>query len=209
MPVGTALFLDAGLNMSCAVGQFSGLLFSGMQKQSPGNPFSLSLTTSDGRLLDIWHAVGSADNIVCNFPIVPWKRVIFRPLIGMAIARLRGKHVILILHEWGGLHWLRRLTYIPALLSANVIVMFSPLVRSELQSDLLIGRLTSKSVLAPLPPNIDSAQGTAASPLQLRLSKARGEGRLVIGCFGSIYPGKQPQALLEITAALKRRGFIP
>jgi glycosyltransferase involved in cell wall biosynthesis len=31
----------------------------------------------------------------------------------------------------------------------------------------------------------------------------------VIGHFGSIYPGKQPNALLEITAVLKRRGRKP
>ena len=209
MPEGIALFLDAGLQMTCAVGQFSQLLFRGIQQHSPATTFALSLTRTDGRLRDIWHSVGSADNIVCNFPIVAWKQVIFRPLLSMAIARLRGKRVILILHEWGSLHWLRRLTYIPALLSANVIVMFSPLVQSELESERFIGRWANKSVLAPLPPNIDAAQGTAASALQLRLANARSDGRLIIGCFGSIYPGKQPQALLNITAALKRRGFNP
>jgi len=30
-----------------------------------------------------------------------------------------------------GLHWLRRITYMPALLLADTIVMFSPLVRRE------------------------------------------------------------------------------
>ena len=32
-------------------------------------------------------------------------------------------------------------------------------------------------------------------------------GRLVIGHFGSIYPGKQPNALLDICAILKQRGL--
>ena len=38
---------------------------------------------------------------------------------------------------------------------------------------------------------------------------ARAEGRLVIGHFGSIYPGKQPNALLHIGAILKDRGLKP
>ena len=63
--------------------------------------------------------MGSARNVVCNFPIVAWKRVISRPLLALAMARLRGRRVVLIQHEWGGLHWLRRITYIPALLLAN------------------------------------------------------------------------------------------
>ena len=35
------------------------------------------------------------------------------------------------------------------------------------------------------------------------------QGRLVIGHFGSIYPGKQPNALLEIGAVLKAGGKKP
>lgn len=42
-----------------------------------------------------------------------------------------------------------------------------------------------------------------------RLAAARASGRLVIGHFGSIYPGKQPNALLEIGATLKARGLKP
>ena len=42
-----------------------------------------------------------------------------------------------------------------------------------------------------------------------RLIAAKGDGRLLIGHFGSIYPGKQPNALLEIGAILKQRGLKP
>jgi hypothetical protein len=41
------------------------------------------------------------------------------------------------------------------------------------------------------------------------LAAARQNGRLVIGHFGSIYPGKQPNALLDICAALRARGRNP
>jgi glycosyltransferase involved in cell wall biosynthesis len=45
--------------------------------------------------------------------------------------------------------------------------------------------------------------------LRQRLVAAREEGRLVVGHFGSIYPGKQPNALLNIGAILKARGQKP
>ena len=121
------------------------------------------------RFAEIWRAVGSAQSVVCNFPIVAWKRVMFAPLLAMAIARLRRRKIVLIQHEWGGLHWLRRITYMPALLLADTIVMFSPLVQRELADDPLLGWTAKKSVLAPLPPNIEAPAGIedfeiAASP---------------------------------------------
>ena len=110
-----------------------------------------------GRLgAGIWRATGTARSVVCNFPLVAWKRVIFRPLLALAIARLRRRRVVLIQHEWASLHWLRRITYLPALLLADTIVMFSPLVRRQLANDPLVGWAAQKCVLAPLPPNIEA-----------------------------------------------------
>jgi glycosyltransferase involved in cell wall biosynthesis len=140
---------------------------------------------------------------------VAWKRVIFRPLLALVIARLRGRRVILIQHEWTGLHWLRRVTYLPALLLADTIVMFSPLVRRQLAEDPLVGRTVRKCVLAPLPPNIEAPAEITDSKLRQRLATARESGRLVIGHFGSIYPDKQPNALLNICVMLKQRGLKP
>ena len=195
--------------MQCGVGQFTRLLGETIEKLDPGSSTTLTLTRSEGSVADIWRATGSARNLVCNFPIVAWKRVMFRPLLAMAMARLRGRRIILIPHEWAGLHRLRRITYIPALLLADTIVMFSPLVRRELADDPVVGWTARKCVLAPLPPNIEAPAGIADSKLRQRLAAAREAGRLVIGHFGSIYPGKQPNALLNISAILKERGLKP
>ncbi|MGE9010185.1 glycosyltransferase [Leptospira interrogans] len=204
-----ALFLGAGPQMQCGVGQFTRLLGEWIEKAEPGSCAALTLTRSEGSFTEIWRAVGSARSVVCNFPIVAWKRVMFTPLLAMAMARLRRRKTVLIQHEWAGLHWLRRITYIPALLLANTIVMFSPLVRRELAEDSLVGWTAKKCVLAPLPPNIEAPAGMADSELRRRLVAARQDGRLVIGHFGSIYPAKQPNALLEIGAILKQRGLRP
>ena len=93
----------------------------------------------------------------------------------MAIARLRRRKVVLIQHEWSGLHWLRRITYMPALLLADTIIMFSPLVQRELADDPLLGWTARKSVLAPLPPNIEAPLGIDDSKLRHRLIAAKGE----------------------------------
>jgi glycosyltransferase involved in cell wall biosynthesis len=208
-PAYQALFLGAGPQMQCGVGQFTRLLGETIEKLDPGSSTTLTLTRSEGSVAEIWRATGSARNLVCNFPIVAWKRVMFRPLLAMAMARLRGRRTILIQHEWAGLHRLRRITYIPALLLADTIVMFSPLVRRELADDPVVGWTARKCVLSPLPPNIEASAGIADSKLRQRLAAAREAGRLVIGHFGSIYPGKQPNALLNISAILKERGLKP
>src|SRR3954452_23698913 len=208
-PATQALFLRAGPHMTCGVGQFTRLSRETLEKLEPGSCSSLTLTRSEGTLGELWRAVGSARNVVCNFPLVAWKRVILRPLLALAMARLRGRRVILIQHEWGGLHWLRRITYMPALWFADSIVMFSPLVRRELAEDAAVGWTAKKCVLAPLPPNIEAPAGIVDSKLRQRLAAARENGGLVIGHFGSIYPGKQPNALLHIGAILKSRGLKP
>jgi glycosyltransferase involved in cell wall biosynthesis len=204
-----ALFLGAGTQMQCGVGHFTRLLFEAIQRRDPGGSAVLTLTRSEGGVSEIWRTVGLAQTVVCNFPIVAWKRVIMRPLLALAIAKLRRRRVVLIQHEWASLHWLRRLTYIPALLLADRIIMFSPLVRRELAGDPLLGWTAAKCVLLPLPPNIAAPSDIADSALRQRLSEARKDGRLVIGHFGSIYPGKQPNALLDIVAILKARGERP
>ena len=208
-PAYQALFLGAGPQMQCGVGQFTRLLQATIEKLDPGTTTSLTLTRAEGSIGEVWRAVGMARGVVCNFPIVGWKRVMVRPLLAMAMARRRGRRAVLIQHEWAGLHWMRRLTYIPALLFASKIVMFSPLVRRELADDPVVGWTAQKCLLAPLPPNIAAPAGVADSKLRRRLAAARQSGRLVIGHFGSIYPGKQPNALLHIGAILKQRGLQP
>jgi glycosyltransferase involved in cell wall biosynthesis len=208
-PAYQTLFLGAGSQMQCGVGQFTRLLGETFERLDPGSSTTLTLTRGQGSIAEIWRAVGSARSAVCNFPIVAWKRVMFRPLLALAIARLRRRRIVLIQHEWGGLNRWRRMSYIPAVLLANTIVMFSPMVRRELAADPIVGWTARKCVLAPLPPNIEAPAGIADSRLRQRLAEARKDGRLVIGHFGSIYPGKQPNALLAIGAILRERGLKP
>jgi hypothetical protein len=208
-PAYQALFLGAGPQMQCGVGQFTRLLGETIEKLAPGSSTTLTLTRSEGSVAEIWRATGSARNLVCNFPIVAWKRVMFRPLLAMAMARLRGRRTILIQHEWAGLHRMRRITYSPALLLADTIVMFSPLVRRELADDPVVGWTARKCVLAPLPPNIEAPAGDCRQQIAAAARRRAGGRAAGDRPFRSIYPGKQPNALLDISAILKERGLKP
>src|SRR5207253_2212252 len=55
----------------------------------------------------------------------------------------------------------------------------------------------------------EAPAAVADSKLRQRLAAARANGRLVVGHFGSIYPAKQPNALLDIAAILRERGLKP
>ena len=86
-----ALILGAGPQMQCGVGQFTLRLAETIEKLEPGSTAALTLSQKEGSIAAIWRAVGSARNVVCNFPIVAWKRVILAPLLALLFARLRGR----------------------------------------------------------------------------------------------------------------------
>ena len=192
--------------MQCGVGQFTRLLVRDRSRSSiPAARTTLTLTRTEGSIAEIWRAVGSARNVVCNFPIVAWKRVIFRPLLALAMARLRRRRVILIQHEWAGLHWLRRITYLPGaaacryhrdvLAAGAARTRRRPLGRLDRAKNACWRRCRRTSKRPPGPPIPSCGSG---SPPRAK------SGRLVIGHFGSIYPGKQPNALLDIGASPRR-----
>src|SRR5258708_36782608 len=134
-PAYQALFLGAGAQMQCGVGQFTRLLGEGIEKLDPASCITLTLTRSEGSLAEIWRAIGSARNVVCNFPILVWKRALFRPLAALLIARLRGRRVMLILHEWAGLHRLPRIATLPPPSLSITILIVAPPNRPALPDD--------------------------------------------------------------------------
>lgn len=193
----------------CGIGDFSALLVATLAASEPGAHDTHVIEAGRLDLPGLWRAVGCADALVANAPVVAWKRALAGPVAAFALAALRGKTRITILHEWKGLHRLRRLVLRPLILLSDAVVLVSPVVKAELAADPLVGFRARRGVLMPLPPNLARPALTAATPLSERLLAARARGRLVLGHFGSIYPGKQPEAMLDVAAALKARGANP
>jgi glycosyltransferase involved in cell wall biosynthesis len=169
-----------------------------------------------GRMRDlysVWRALVDADALVVNAPVVAWKHVVILPLLCVFLARLRGRKVVHILHEWSDLDPRRRILFSIYLLFATHVLYSSPTVRDQHRGNLLARLLPVKIGLVPIPPNIAPPQdldrdGTAkpGGKALTRLAEARAAGRLIIGHFGSIYPRKRSDRVLEIAAELKRRG---
>ena len=206
---GRSLHLLGAGQPPCGIGDFSRLLLDTLRETAPADHHALIVEAGAFRPAAAWAAIGRADAVVANFPVVAWKRALFGPLAVYALAKLRRRGCLTVLHEWAGLHRLRRFVLRPILLLSDTIFLVSPQVRAELAADPLVGFLTRRAALMPVPPNLSRPAGIADSPLRQRLLAARRAGRVVLGHFGSIYPGKQPEAVLDIAAALKARGESP
>jgi glycosyltransferase involved in cell wall biosynthesis len=160
-------------------------------------------------LYELWHALSHAEALVINAPVVAWKRLLLVPLICIVLARLRGRKVVHVLHEWSDLDPRRRVLLSIYALFATHIVYSSPTVRAQHRSNRLARLLPVKAGLVPIPPNIEPRRASENSPRHPaveQLTAARSAGRLIIGHFGSIYPRKRSDHVLEIAAELKRRG---
>lgn len=201
--------LTGDATRTCGVGDFAKGLAETLQRRGARSIRTIDLSDKRLSLVALWRRVAGAQTVVCNLPLVAWKPLLLRPLIALAMARLRGRRVVVILHEWSGLHGLRRFVLRPAIALATRVVMLSPTIRQELASDFVLGHLARDAALMPLPPNVIRPAITVESEFSRKLAESRRAGRLVIGVFGSIYPGKQPLAALSLATALKARGHDP
>ncbi|MEA2839214.1 MAG: hypothetical protein QOF41_544 [Methylobacteriaceae bacterium] len=209
---GSALFLVSHSKTPCGVETFARHL---AKSCNAGGRTARQLPVSGQmrKLRDVWRALRSAEALVINAPVVAWKRVLLLPLLCILLARLRGRKVVQILHEWGDLDPRRRLVLSAYLLFATHVLYSSPSVRDQHRGSMLMRVLRVKTGLVPIPPNIAPPQGgdvgghaTPPHDAVEALADARRAGRLIIGHFGSIYPRKRSDRILEIAAELKRRG---
>lgn len=148
-----------------------------------------------------------ARDIVINLPVVAWKRRLLAPLIVAARARLGGRGVTVVLHEWADLALARRISYLPLLPLATRVLFSSPEVMAQFDSTPVSSVVTKARGVMPIPPNFPVPDWTMESERSQALASLRATGTFVLGQFGSIYPRKDPFVLLEVAAELVRRGI--
>jgi glycosyltransferase involved in cell wall biosynthesis len=214
MPIkqGSALFLVSSSRTPCGVETFARHL----ARSCGAAGHEACQIAISGRMQELpttWRALINTEALVINAPVVAWKRVLIVPLLCVLLARLRGCKVVHILHEWSDLDPRRRFLLSIYLLFATHLLYSSPTVRDQHRRNLLARLLPAKIGLVPIPPNIAPPQDndihghiTPAHHAVEELAAARRAGRLIVGHFGSIYPRKRSDRILEITAELKRRG---
>lgn len=192
----------------CGVADFARGLADTLDKRGTRTE-NIDLSDPSQPLRDLWKCISQAHATIANVPLVAWKRLPFKPLLAIALSRIAGRKTIVVLHEWAGLHRLRRLVLRPLIAMATDIVVLSPTIRRELSADRWIGWAARKASFAPLPPNIEPSGHRTETPFSRQLKDARRAGRPIVGVFGSIYPGKLPLAALSVAEELKRRGENP
>jgi len=193
------LVLVSAARETCGVEAFARQLV----LQAPGRGESWPL---DHRLAAFIGRLRSSRGVVINFPVVAWKRQLFRPLVMALLARLKRKDVIVVLHEWAALDWKRRIVLAPVIVLARKISFSAPEIAKEFAASPLSRFTADHRVLIPIPPNLRpplDREDTAATAV---LAEQRRRGRMILGHFGSIYPKKQSTVVLQVAENLVARG---
>ncbi len=197
-PLYRALFLGAGPQMQCGVGQFTRHLHETIEKLEPGTTATLTLTREEGSLGEIWRAVGLGTERGLQLSD---RRLEARDLRAPAGARDGAAATT---------------QDCPDSARMGRAALAAP---AHLYPGTAAGRY-HRHVLAAGAARTRGAIPCSAGPRRrpcwrrcrrtsrrrraLRFETAPSAGRrasdkrLIIGHFGSIYPGKQPEALLEI-----------
>lgn len=150
--------------------------------------------------------LGGFDGIVLNFPVVAWKKKLVWPSLIAFATRLKGKEVVVILHEWTALDWKRRVVLAPVVALATRIAFSAPEIAAEFGGSTLSAVATADRRLIPIPPNLLAPPELRASAASEALREQRRKGRRIVGQFGSIYPKKQSTAVLQVAERLIARG---
>jgi glycosyltransferase involved in cell wall biosynthesis len=201
------LFLLTPSKEACAVENFTQKLVGALQSRYPDQGYEL--LPISGRLRDlpsILSSVAAADRVVFSLPLVAWKRMLLTPLMILLFATVTGGRVNVFMHEWRGLHWLRRIALAPIVLLSRTIVVVSPFISAQIANDWRLFGAGAKCRLVPHPPTVLRPQGRHVTERIKRVREAAKTADVVIGCFGSIYKGKAATALLDICRYLNDRG---
>lgn len=154
---------------------------------------------------ELWSALGNAQALVVSLPMVAWKKAVVTPLIALSLARLRGVRTAIVLHEWTDLNPLRRAVMSFYLAIAQSILVSSPSIERGFSKS-LVARLAPKRRLIPIPPNLARPSDPQRfAPADRHVGGDRA-GSLVLGQFGSIYPKKRSDFVLDVAAALRESG---
>ena len=201
------LFLLTPSKEACAVEIFAQKMVSALQSRYPDQGYEL-LTVS-GRWRDlpyVFRRIAGADRVVFSLPLVAWKRMLLIPLLILLFATVVRCRVSVFLHEWRGLHWLRRLAVAPIVLLSRTILVVSPFIAEQIAADRWLIGAGAKCRLVPHPPSVQRPRERCVTERVVRLREAAKNCDIVIGSFGSIYRGKAATALLDICKQLGDRG---
>ncbi len=199
-------FLLTPSKEACAVEIFTLKLVSALQSRYPDEGHELLPVSGRWRdLPSIIYKTAGADRVVFSLPLVAWKRMLLIPLVILLFATVVRCRVSVFMHEWAGLHWLRRFALAPFVLLSRTIIVVSPLISDQISSDRWLVGAGRKCRLVPHPPTIRRPRDRCVTERIQHVREAAKNCDVVIGCFGAIYKGKAATALLDICEHLNGR----
>jgi glycosyltransferase involved in cell wall biosynthesis len=160
---------------------------------------------SGGTAVPLGQPLPDTGGLVINLPIVAWKRRLLAPIVAATRARLSGRSVTLVLHEWADLALARRIAYLPLLPLATRVFFSSPEVMAQFDATPVSRMVTKGRRVIAIPPNFTAPEWTASSALSESMAADRARGKFVLAQFGSIYPKKDPFQFLAAAAELAHR----
>jgi hypothetical protein len=126
-------FLVTPSDEQCGVESFARLLVNELDADYPAAGYGLLPVSPRWRDLPVLlRQVRHADCIVFSVPLTSWKKLLLLPLVILLFARCVGCRVAVFMHEWAGLHRLRRIAFAPFVWFSSAIIVVSPLIASEI-----------------------------------------------------------------------------
>jgi hypothetical protein len=123
----------------------------------------------------------------------------------LLFARCVGCRVVVFMHEWAGLHRLRRIAFAPFVWFSSAILVVSPLIAGEIAQTRWLPGVGEKCRLVPNAPTVWPGEPLATERVE-HVRTAASNCDIVIGHFGALYKGKASTALLDVCHYLRGRG---
>jgi glycosyltransferase involved in cell wall biosynthesis len=191
----------------CGVESFARLLVNALRATYPDEGYAILPVFGRWRdLPSVCRKIARADRIVFSVPLVAWKRRLLLPLVILLFAKIAGCEVDLFMHEWTGLHWLRRIVFAPFPLLSHKILVVSPFIANQIASTRWLLGAGKKCRLVPNAPTV-RPRGPCVTERVQRVRQAAQNCDVVVGYFGAIYQTKGADALLDVCAHLRSRGI--
>ena len=200
---GRCLFLVPETGLPCGVRDYTSKLVRSLRRQPLGEAYE-EVPVAPFGIGSAARRVLRADTIVFSFPLLAWSRTVLLPIVLLLLGSATRRSIVLLLHEWSDLHPLRRATYLPFVALCRTIIMLSPTVKAGFEADPVVKWARSKCRLALHAPPVLRPAVRERSRRVEQVQKFKSGYDVVIGCFGSIYRGKEPTVLLEVCRYLRR-----
>jgi glycosyltransferase involved in cell wall biosynthesis len=202
---GRTLFLLTPSGEQCGVESFARLLVSELNVDLPDAGYGLLPVSPYWRDLPaLLRQVRHADCIVFSVPLTSWKNLLILPLAVLLFARCVGCKVVVFMHEWAALHWLRRIALVPFVWFSRWIIVVSPLIAREISQTRWFPGAARKCRLVPNAPTVRPGKPLVTERVE-RVRNATQHCDIVIGHFGALYKGKASTALLDVCQDLRQR----